>query len=147
MDTSILWRTVSVHLLVFAGVISEATQWVANDCKVVCGTLSDIHARAPYICTRIHTEFTTVPMDTIAVMNSYTCLTCDYPGGTSQGWFRDGTIIQGDTTLCDCEVFPEDGRICFNSVTEADADTYSCEAIVGFGQVRACTADLILAGE
>ena len=87
-----------------------------------------------------------MPMDTAAVMNSYTCLTCDYPG-TSQEWYRDGTIIQGDTTLCDCEVFPDEGRICFNSVTEADADTYSCEAVVGFGVTRACTADLILAGE
>ena len=94
------------------------------------------------------TDFITPPVDTVAVLNSFTCLTCDYPGTTNEEWFRDGSIILGDhTDLCDCEVFPDEGRICFNSVTEADVDTYSCKVIVGFGQFCVSSADLILAGE
>ena len=97
-----------------------------------------------------HAEFITTPMDTIAPLNSMTtCLTCDYPDRTDEFWYRDGTLILPgrEAESCDCVVFPNEGRICFNSVSAYEVDEYICEIQVGFGQIFRSSAQLTLAGE
>ena len=100
-------------------------------------------------CMHIHTEFITPLVDTIAALNSFTCLTCDYPDRTDEQWFRDSTTILpgSEEESCNCEVFPNEGRICFNSLTTDDTDEYFCGVQISFGLICFTSAQLMLSGE
>ena len=90
-------------------------------------------------------------MDTVAVEGGMACLYCDYSNIENIIWHRDSTSIEADGMLkdiCDCVASP--GRptsLCFPNVQRDNADRYTCRAIVGFGDVRVCGAQLLLAGE
>ena len=80
------------------------------------------------------------------------CLYCDYPSVDDKVWLRGSTAIETgtDSTVCNCRASAVPGQplsLCFDSVQRGDADRYSCRAQLGFGEVRQCSARLILAGE
>ena len=80
------------------------------------------------------------------------CLYCDYPSVEDIVWVRGSTSIETgtDTTVCNCRASTSPGQpisLCFDSVQREDADRYICRAQVNFGDVRDCSARLILAGE
>ena len=112
-------------------------------------THTHTHAHA-HTHTPIHTDFVTVPVDTIAGLNTITCLTCDYPDRTDEEWFRDTTaILSGmEEETCNCDISPNNGMLCFDSPTVEDVGQYRCGIQLAFGV--ACTsppAQLTLAGE
>ena len=78
------------------------------------------------------------------------CLYCDYPNIDDIVWLRGSTSIETgmDTTVCNCVADAGPPlSLCFDSVQREDADRYICRAQVGFGNVRECGVQLILAGE
>ena len=92
------------------------------------------------------TDFATQPQSVVALLGQKVQIDCVYDLSTPVYWKKGEATIVGDdqsfTTF-------SNGTLQLNSVTEADKDTYTCVAQVGFVDNPSCSGDLTLrqAGE